>query len=478
MTVIVWFRRDLRMADNLALSAAAAPGEPVIPLYLHDEATAPGAASRWWLHGSLEALARDLAILGAPLLLRRGNPAEAIPALAREVGAKTIFWNRCYEPADIARDKALKAEMSASGITVKSFGASLLAEPWEVKTAAGDPYKVFTPFWRTLSGMEVARPLPAPQALTPAPALPSEDLAAWNLRPTKPDWASGLRAAWTPGEKGAATRLAGFLDGPVAGYAEARDYPARDATSRLSPHLHWGEISPRQIWQAAKLHADAHPETALGVAAFLRELGWRDFAHHLLYHWPHMAERAWKPEFDRFPWTPDDALFRAWKRGRTGYPIVDAGMRELWQTGTMHNRVRMIVASFLVKDLMIDWREGARWFEDTLVDADLANNRGGWQWVAGSGADAAPFFRIFNPVSQGEKFDADGAYVRRFVPELAALDTRFIHKPWEAPPLALEKAGIVLGATYPLPIVDHAMARARALAAYGGIKGNSGSSDG
>ena len=257
MAVIVWFRRDLRMADSPALAAAAASGEPVVPLYLHDEAAAPGAASRWWLHGSLEALARDLARLGAPLLLRRGNPADALPTLAREVGAKAIFWNRCYEPADIARDKALKADLSASGIAVKSFGASLLAEPWEVKTAAGDPYKVFTPFWRTLSGMEIARPLPAPRALPPAPPLPSDDLAAWNFRPSKPDWASGLRAAWTPGEKGAAARLVGFLDGPVAAYAEARDYPARDATSRLSPHLHWGEISPRQIWHAAKLHADA-----------------------------------------------------------------------------------------------------------------------------------------------------------------------------------------------------------------------------
>jgi deoxyribodipyrimidine photo-lyase len=249
-----------------------------------------------------------------------------------------------------------------------------------------------------------------------------------------------------------------------------RDVPAASATSRLSPHLHWGEISPRRIWHAARLHADVHPEAAPGIAAFLRELGWREFSQHLLYHWPDMAARSWKPEFDRFPWVSDETLFCAWSRGLTGYPIVDAGMRELWTTGTMHNRIRMIAASFLVKDLMIDWREGARWFEDTLVDADIASNRGGWQWVAGSGADAAPFFRIFNPVTQGEKFDASGDYVRRHVPELARLDRRFIHKPWEAPPGALSDAGVVLGDTYPLPIVDHARARARALEAYRSLR--------
>ncbi len=429
MPVIVWFRQDLRLADNPALTAAVASGEPVIPVYVHGAETVSGAASRWWLNGSLEALARDLGRLGSALVLRRGNPSGVVPALARETGASTVFWSRCYEPAAVARDKALTADLAASGVGVRSFAAALLAEPWEVTTAVGEPYKVFTPFWRTLSGREVPRPSPAPRALRPAPAIASDDLASWNLRPAKPDWAAGLRAAWTPGEGAAAARLADFLDRAIIAYKAARDFPARDATSRLSPHLHWGEISPRQIWHAAKLHADAHPETAAGVAAFLRELGWRDFSQHLLYHWPGIAEKAWKPEFARFPWVPNDGVFRAWARGLTGYPIVDAGMRELWRTGIMHNRVRMISASFLVKDMMIDWREGARWFEDTLVDADIASNRGGWQWVAGSGADAAPFFRIFNPVTQGEKFDAGGDYVRRHVPELEELDGRFIHRP-------------------------------------------------
>ncbi|MEX0838016.1 MAG: deoxyribodipyrimidine photo-lyase [Parvibaculum sp.] len=468
---IIWFRRDLRIADNPALAAAVARGAAVAPVFILDPAEPLGGASAWWLHGSLAALAERLACLGAPLVLRHGDPARLIPGLAREAGAGAVYWNRLYEPAAIARDKALKAALAADGFEVGSFAATLLAEPWEVRTGGGTPFKVFTPFWRALSARApMPAPLPAPKRLNGLAGVASENLDTWNLRPAKPDWAAGLRAAWTPGEKSAANRLTGFLDGAVRAYGEARNLPAVDATSRLSPHLHWGEISPRQIRSSAEAAAIAHPEAASGIAAFMRELGWRDFAHHLIFHWPEIATENWKREFDAFPWMNDDAAFRRWTRGETGYPIVDAGMRELWTTGFMHNRVRMIAASFLVKHLLIDWRRGAAWFEDTLVDADLAVNRASWQWVAGSGADAAPYFRIFNPVLQGEKFDVDGAYVRAHVPELARLDARFIHKPWAAPSEALTNAGVALGGNYPRPMIDHAKARARALAAYEGIR--------
>ncbi len=471
MPVIVWFRQDLRLADNPALAAAVATGEEILPLYIFDEAASFGGASCWWLHGSLEALGDELGKRGAPLVLRRGRAAEILPALIAQAKASVVFWNRCYEPAAIARDKALKSSLAVSGVEAKSFNGALLAEPWEVQTGNGGPYRVFTPFWRSLAARApFAAPLPAPKKLRGLADVISDDLAEWNLRPAKPDWAGGLRAAWKPGEKQAAARLAHFLDRLVADYADARDLPGVEGTSRLSPHLHFGEISPRQIWAAADAASHAAPEATRGVMSFLREVGWREFTHHLIYHWPEMVDRAWKPEFEDFPWAYDEAHLVAWQRGLTGYPIVDAGMRELWATGYMHNRVRMIVASFLVKDLLIHWRHGAEWFEDTLVDADLANNRAGWQWVAGSGADASPYFRIFNPVTQGEKFDADGAYIRRYVPELARLDNRFIHRPWEAPSATLAAAGIALGKTYPMPIVDHARARERALAALASIR--------
>ncbi|MCE9649778.1 MAG: DNA photolyase family protein [Parvibaculum sp.] len=470
MSVIVWFRRDLRLADNPALSAAVARGEPVIPVYLLDPDVTLGGASQWWLHGSLEALARDLERLGAPLILRRGIAAEVIPALLRETQAGSIHWNRRYEPSAMARDSDLKTKLVAAGVEVRSFNGSLLAEPREVKTAAGGPYKVFTPFWHALLGKEpFAPPLPAPLVMKTVSGLPSDDLASWALRPVTPDWAGGLRAAWRPGEISAARGLAGFLDKNVQSYKEERDKPAI-ASSRMSPHLHWGEISPRLIWHAADMHAQENPAAASGVAAFRRQLGWREFCAHLLYRWPGIVDHAWKPEYENFAWRNDETSFRLWARGQTGYPIVDAGMRELWRTGWMHNRVRMIAASFLVKDLLIDWRRGADWFEDTLVDADLANNRCGWQWVAGSGADASPFFRIFNPVTQGEKFDPAGDYVRTHVSELGRLDPRFIHRPWEASGAALADAGIVLGENYPMPMVDHAAARLRALGALANMK--------
>lgn len=476
--VIVWFRQDLRLSDNPALQAALARGQPVVPVYILDRAHVFTGASLWWLHGSLEALGLSLERAGAPLILREGDSSIVLERLIEETGAQAVYWNRCYEPAAIARDKTIKAMLRARGLEVESFNGALLAEPWTVRTGAGGPYKVFTPFWRALSAMSpFARPLPAPgniRGLSSVTPHGPDALRQLKLRSVAPDWAAGLRAEWIPGEAGAHARLEAFLSGVVTPYATARDIPGRVTTSRLSPHLHWGEISPRQIWMAADVHRDAEPGDGEGVTAFLREIGWREFSAHLLFHWPEMAVAAWKPAFNHFPWLNDEASLRAWQRGLTGYPIVDAGMRELWQTGFMHNRVRMIVASFLVKDLLIDWRRGAEWFEDTLVDADLASNRASWQWVAGSGADASPWFRIFNPVTQGQKFDPDGAYIRRFVPELSALDNSYIHRPWEAPPVLLKAAEIMLGKTYPLPLVDHAAARERALSALSVVGGSQG----
>ena len=459
---ILWFRQDLRLTDNPALAAAVARGKPMVALYVLDDETpgrwALGGASRWWLHGSLESLGRSLAKRGASLALRQ---------VVAESGADAVFWNRCYEPFAIARDKALKGDLAAQGLDVRSFNSASLAEPWTLETKAGGPFKVFTPFWRNLrSSVSVDRPVPASASLEGFP-LEGDSLNDWRLRPSSPDWAGGLRDSWQPGEQAARDRLADFLDGPIEGYQDARDRPARPGTSRLSPYLHWGEISPRQIWHAV---AARGPDTSSSAEGYLRELGWREFSRHLLFHWPDLPEKPWKESFAAFPWREDEAAFDAWCHGRTGFPIVDAGMRELGTTGWMHNRVRMITASFLVKDLLIPWQRGEAWFWDTLVDADLANNAASWQWVAGSGADASPFFRIFNPVLQGAKFDAEGAYVRRWVPEIAALPDKFIHCPWDAPQDALSAAGLVLGEAYPQPIVDHAAARRAALNALETIK--------
>ena len=469
---LVWFRQDLRLADNPALAAACATRAPVLPVFVLDDDTPgdwkPGAASRWWLHHSLAALGDDLARRGAPLVLRRGRAEAAIPALVAETGARAVYWNRCYEPAAIARDTRLKAALTGAGVGAESFNSALLCEPWALKTGAGGAFKVYTPFWRALrSSIAVDTPAPAPKSIVAPKGLPDSDaLNDWNLRPTRPDWAGGLRDVWTPGEAGARARLDGFLDATLRGYATARDRPDQTGTSRLSPHLHWGEIGPRQVWAAVAAFAAAHPAVAADADKFLAEIGWREFAHHLLFHSPQLPEQNWKASFDAFAWADDEAAINSWQSGQTGYPIVDAGMRELWATGWMHNRVRMIAASFLVKDLLIHWRRGEDWFWDTLVDADLANNAAGWQWVAGSGADASPYFRIFNPVIQGQRFDPTGAYVRRWIPELAALPDRYIHAPWTAPADTAARAHVRLGETYPHPIVDHARARQRALDAY------------
>jgi deoxyribodipyrimidine photo-lyase len=466
MVTLVWFRQDLRIADNPALAHAAARG-PVVPVYILDETPGVrplGGASRWWLHHSLAALADDL----GGLVLRRGDPARILPALAKETGATAVVWNRCYEPYAVQRDTALKASFSKAGLDVHSFNGSVLFEPWEVKTLGGGPFKVYTPFWRACLKLPVAAPLPVPKVKRLN--ADGDRLAAWSLTPTKPNWAAGFGELWTPGSAGAEAKLTRFLDHGLTGYGELRNRPDLPNVSRLSPHLHWGEVSPRQVWAATHLRLETRRAPRADVDKFLAEIGWREFATHLLYHFPTLPERNWKHAFDAYPWLDDAAHLTAWQRGRTGYPIVDAGMRELWATGYMHNRVRMITASFLVKHLRQHWRAGEAWFWDTLCDADLANNAASWQWVAGSGADAAPYFRIFNPMDQGRKFDPDGAYVRRWCPEIARLPNAMLHAPFEAPPEILRTAGIVLGSTYPRPIVRHADARAAALAGYEAVK--------
>ena len=473
--VIFWFRQDLRLADNPGLTAAIATGRPVLPVYiLDDEALGPwrpGGASRWWLHHSLVSLGKDLSRLAGHadsrrvLVLRREDTETALRSLIDQTGATAVYWTRRYEPDAIAVDARIMAALIRDGIEMRSFAGSLLFEPWTIATGQGTPYRVFTPYYRACMAQSPGSALPLPSRLvTPDARLESLPISGLDLLPM-PDWAEGMRSAWVPGESGARAHLDHFLNDGIATYREDRDHPHLFGTSRLSPHLHFGEISPRVVWQAAQFHRES-AVASTGAEAYLRQLIWREFSHHLLYHFPDLPSRPLRPGFDALMRLDAPDAVAAWRRGRTGYPIVDAGMRELWATGWMHNRVRMIVASFLVKDLLQPWQIGAAWFWDTLVDADLANNAASWQWVAGCGADAAPFFRIFNPVLQGSRFDPGGDYVRRWVPELAGLGADHIHAPWEAPAPVLDKAGVRLGRDYPLPIVDHAMARRRALDAF------------
>jgi len=469
MTTIVWFRQDLRTIDNPALAAAAARGR-ILPLFILDDVTPGpqwrwGDASRWWLHHSLAALRNDV----GHFALFRGDPRELLPTIIKKVGASAVYWNRCYEPFAIARDKELKTSLQKLDVEVQSFNGSLLHEPWEVATGSGNPFKVYTPYWRASLSKPVAVPLPAPKLTKKASAAMGDHLEDCGLLPTSPNWAADWQHLWTPGEAGALARFDDFATNGLVGYGELRDRPDMQGTSRLSPHLHWGEISPRQIWARLALEAE-DPLKRNGANKFLSEVGWREFAHHLLYHFPTLPEQNWRPNFDAYPWRDSTEDLKAWQRGLTGYPLVDAGMRELWHTGWMHNRVRMITASFLVKHLRIDWRLGEAWFWNTLVDADLANNAAGWQWVAGSGADASPYFRIFNPITQGQKFDLKGDYVRRWCPELARLPNEFIHAPFKAKSDVLAQAGITLGKHYPLPIVDHALARKAALDGYQNVR--------
>lgn len=471
--ILVWLRDDLRLADNPALASAAATGRPMVVLYVLDEMSAGvrplGAASRWWLHRSLEALGAAIEARGGRLVLRRGPAEIVVPSVLEESGAEAVVWNRRYGGGEVSVDGALKLSLRWRGVAVESFQAGVLFEPPVIRTRTGGPFRVFTPFWRTCrAGAPPREPLPAPSRLRPPEtAVESDTLAAWRLCPTEPDWSGSLADAHRPGEAGAVARMEGFLDKGIYSYHENRDRPDEAATSRLSPHLRFGEISPFTLWDAVAVKARGPaPPPEAAIEKFRAELGWREFSHHLLFHRPDLATRNVQPRFDAFRWRDDPAFVAAWRRGSTGYPLVDAGMRELWATGVMHNRVRMVAASFLVKHGGIDWRVGEAWFWDTLVDACPAANPASWQWVAGSGADAAPYFRIFNPVTQAETFDPDGTYVRRWVPELARLPTPAIFAPWKAPASVTQAAGVRLGVTYPKPIVDHATARERALAAF------------
>lgn len=475
MTSIVWFRLDLRLADNPALDAAIQRGGAVVPVFIHEpEAEAlwsPGGASLWWLHQSLKSLDASLRAAGSRLIIRHGPTLTTLREIQRETGATAVFWNRRYEPAIIQRDKQLKESLHLDGMEATSFNAALLHEPWTIQNQSGRPFQVFTPFWKhCLAKSDPAAPLPPPRRLV-APRQWPESLAldVLGLEP-KIKWAEGMRSVWRPGEAGANTQLNRFLRAAFGNYSTNRNRPDLTGTSRLSPHLHFGEISPRQIWHSLRQHAEMKGIKAWRTSQFLAEVGWREFAHHLLYHFPQTPTEPLRDNFKKFPWRKDGAFLEAWQKGQTGYPIVDAGMRELWTTGWMHNRMRMIVASFLVKDLLLSWRDGAAWFWDTLVDADLAQNTLGWQWTAGCGADAAPYFRVFNPVSQGEKFDPSGDYVRKWCPELALLPNEWLHQPWKAPAPVLASAGLTLGREYPEPIVSHAIAREVALEAFAKLK--------
>lgn len=473
-TAIVWLRRDLRLHDNPALCVAAGH-DHVIPVYIHapaeEQPWSPGGAGRWWLHYSLQALATALHQRHSRLIVRRGPSLVALQTLVAESGATAVYWNRLYEPAVIARDREIKRALRATGIETRSFNGALLWEPWIIKTGQGEPYQVFTPFWRASRNRAPAAPLSVPQPLPVAPAgLDSLPLATLGLQPTI-SWDEGLAATWRPGEQAAQERLAVFCEHIVADYASTRDRPDCDGVSCLSPYLHWGELSPRQVWHALTRRYNGAPLADRSGEAFLRELGWREFAHHVLFHFPHTVDQPLQERFRRYPWRADyDDLLRAWQQGRTGVPLVDAGMRQLWNSGWLHNRVRMVVASFLSKNLRIPWQKGARWFWDTLVDADLASNTLGWQWIAGCGVDAAPYFRIFNPVRQAEQYDPEGAYLVRWLPELVALPPRWRPQPWAAPGSVLNTAKCQLGRDYPRPLVDLKQSRAEALAGYERVK--------
>lgn len=497
--VLVWLRQDLRLRDNPALAAAAESGAPLWPVFILETDRPLGCGTRWWLAGSLAALGQELAALGLPLILRQGSALEVLRDLVTETGAQAVSWNRRYDPQDRQIDEAVGQALQQAGLLVQRFQGNLLREPWTVRTQGGTAFKVFTPFWKALRrDLAEAPPLvsDAPLALSPGSIPPetarpaSLSLEALDLRRDAP---TGLADTWQPGEPAAWQRLQDFLDQDLAAYAAARDYPAREGTSRLSPALHWGEIAPARVWTAVQDRLQASDSTSTststsdntsdsetapdeatrlreGADKFLSELAWREFSAHLLYHAPSLATEPLRPAFAAFPWQDDPTTLAAWQQGRTGYPLVDAGMRELAETGWMHNRVRMVCASFLVKHLLQPWQAGRAWFEERLVDWDAANNAASWQWVAGCGSDAAPYFRIFNPVTQSEKFDPEGRYLRRWLPALARLPDRWIHKPWQAPTAVLAQAGLRLGTDYPLPIIAHDAARHRALAAFNSLK--------
>lgn len=473
MTTIVLFQRDLRLTDNPAFHAACERGK-ILPVFIfrdNNDAWNMGAASQWWLHHSLLALDKHLHENNAQLFIYKNHDVvSTLNTLSKAVNADAVFWNRRYAPDEIIADTQLKKDLKKIGLKVKSFNGTLLNEPWTVLNKQELPYRVFTPYWRECchrSNIEDALPIPTSIAM-PTNDITSDILETLNLLPKNPDWSAGIQNRWIPGEKSAAKKWQSFLEDDINHYEDARNIPSVSGTSYLSPHLAFGEISPRQIWH------DVMSERALqtngNMDRYLSEIGWREFSYYQLYHFPHILDSSFNIKFDHFPWVENADALNAWQRGLTGFPIVDAGMRELWHTGYMHNRVRMIVASFLCKDLLINWQEGAKWFWDTLVDADIASNTASWQWTAGCGADAAPFFRIFNPITQGEKFDNKGLYTRKWVPELTSMPDKYLQKPWEAPKEILKAANVKLGEDYPHPIVDHKVARLDALDRFKTLK--------
>jgi deoxyribodipyrimidine photo-lyase len=467
---VVWFRKDLRLEDHPALSAALADGLEIIPIFIWDSKASdiwrPGEASRWWLHQSLLHLRQSIDRLGGSILFLIGNPQEILSRVCRDYGASALFYGRCYEPSSLQLESSIERIFSASGIRCQSFNSNLLHEPWEVSNQSGKPYQVFTPYWRSARASVFTPPLAySPSSLSFARPS-STSLESLNLLPENP-WHNKLTPLWDVSKSGAKVLMNRLHSDIAPTYHSRRDFPADDGTSRLAPYLAWGNISPRQICSAV-LGLDSQNLQSV-ENKFLAQIGWREFSYHLLHYFPHIPDAPLREKYSRFPWRDDHASLNAWQQGKTGYPFVDAGMRQLWATGWMHNRVRMVVASFLVKHLLLPWRAGARWFWDTLVDADLANNTQGWQWTAGCGADAAPYFRIFNPIRQGDKFDAKGDYIRKWVPELKLLPNSAIHCPWTAPETVLQAAGVQLGINYPKPIVNHFEARTRALKALEAI---------
>ena len=468
--VLHWFRQDLRLSDNPALSEASRHRD-IFPIYIFDNHNSGphgiGAASRWWLHQSLTELDRQL---GGNLSIFKGDPGKILIALAERNDITRIFWNRCYEPWRVSRDKKIKELLEEKGVVVKTRNASLLWEPWKILKQDGSPYKVFTPFYKRgcLSADSPRKPLPKVNIKRLKKDGETLSISSLNLLP-KTRWYDQINGLWNPGERGAQKTLNRFLNDGLFGYRVGRDFPARENISKLSPYLHFGELSPNQVWYS-RLDESNCNFASDNEESFCRQLGWREFSYNLLYHFQALPQENFKSKFDRFPWVVNERYLMSWKQGNTGIPFIDAGMRELWQTGHIHNRVRMVVASFLVKNLLIDWREGQKWFWDCLLDADLASNSASWQWVAGSGVDATPYFRVFNPVSQGKKYDPEGLYTRTFVPELSGIPNEFIHNPWEAPQEILHKANVTLGQNYSFPIVDLKESRQRALAAYSEIR--------
>ncbi len=468
MKILHWFREDLRLFDNTGLYEAARRGE-VVPVFIYP--TDLGAASYWWLHHSLSKLSADLESQGVSLILKTGEPEQVLRQIAKELEVQHITWNRVYSPQGIAQGKSVRSTLEEAGFSVSSSNSQLLTEPTKIFNKQGTPFKVFTPFWRHCRTIiDVEPPNDVPAITSFSHAVQSERLVDWGLLPNNPNWASRFPDHWVPGEAGAQARWQQFVEGSMNKYSGGRDIPSDNTTSMLAPHMAFGEISSRQLWfETQQLIANNEVATQ-DADKFLAQLGWREFSRYLLTHFPAMIDQPFNQKFNNFPWQDDNGLIEAWKHGKTGYPIVDAGMRELWQTGYMHNRVRMITASFLTKHCLSHWRHGMAWFWDTLLDADIANNTASWQWVSGSGADAAPYFRVFNPILQGEKFDGEGEYTRKWLPELARMPKKYLHKPWEASPEILSLAGVVLGKDYPAPIVDHKMARTKALDAYQQMK--------